>query len=552
MLKKVSAFSLLVVLLSIGIVVYADGGDAGNYEDISSVINGFRGENTLIEQKNQLFEQSDGHAHGEEIVIVDSPNYVVLGIFGTIIFLFLVLGLILKLHKRKIEETYIQRIHMKNLLSHPIISSFLKSKWYPGIFQWTAIVVFSIIVFQLVAGTTNGHKNFGTTMTWVLWWPIIPLLFILFGRFWCAVCPFGKISDIVRKYFGSELPVPKFLKQYGIWLIDLFFILITWSDHVFGIVDSPRGSGYLLLILLTMVIITSVFYERRTFCKTLCFLGGLAGNYSRAGIVELKGTEEICKSCKTQSCYRGNSKVEGCPMFQFPRTMDSSADCNLCANCIKACPNDSIQVSIRKPTSELWGIKKPRLEHTALAAIIMGIVFVQNITMLSVWEDILQYISQLTRTTSYAINFTVAFIVSMVIPLFLLWFASFIASNKKDMQTIKEYFVIFGYAIIPLDLAGHMAHNLFHILTEGKAIWYNTLQLFGIKASGDLAISSGLTVQILQYAIIVLGLLGSIYTVHRIGNNNGIQRKLPFYVLMIVFTVVNIYLFALPMDHRVH
>ncbi|MFS1515502.1 hypothetical protein V1503_03140 [Bacillus sp. SCS-151] len=43
MLKKVSAFSLLVVLLSIGIVVYADGGDAGNYEDISSVINGFRG-----------------------------------------------------------------------------------------------------------------------------------------------------------------------------------------------------------------------------------------------------------------------------------------------------------------------------------------------------------------------------------------------------------------------------------------------------------------------------------------------------------------------------
>ncbi|MEC1743336.1 4Fe-4S binding protein [Schinkia azotoformans] len=451
------------------------------------------------------------------------------------------------------EQNQQPKKRTNNILNYPLVKKFMISKWYPGIFQWITLVVFSVIVYQLVAGTVSSHDNFGTTMTWVLWWPLIPIMFLVLGRFWCAICPFGKLSDLVRKFAGSERPMPKFLKKYGIWLIDLFFILITWSDHIWGIVGSPRGSGYLLLILTTMVVGTSILYERRTFCKTLCFLGGLAGNYSRAGMLELRGTPDICKSCKTQSCFKGSEKAEGCPMFQYVRTMDSSAECNLCANCIKSCPNDSIRVSFRKPTSELWGIKKPKLEHTVLAAVIMGIVFVQNITMLSVWQDILKAISKITGTTAYPVNFTVAFIISMIIPVAMLWITSLLVSNKKNMQSVKEYFVKFGYAIIPLDLAGHIAHNLFHILTEGKAIGYNTLALFGMKMqAGDLAFTSTFTVQVLQFIIIGLGFFGSAYTVYKMSSKQTIKKMIPFYALMFVFAIANIYLFTLPMDHRVH
>lgn len=119
-----------------------------------------------------------------------------------------------------------------NLLNVPWIKRFIQSHWYPGLFQWIAMGVFAVIVVELVAGTINPSKNFGTSMTWVLWWPAIPVLFLILGRFWCAVCPFGKISDIVRKLVGSERRMPRFLKKYGIWMIDVFFILITWSDHI--------------------------------------------------------------------------------------------------------------------------------------------------------------------------------------------------------------------------------------------------------------------------------------------------------------------------------
>jgi len=440
-----------------------------------------------------------------------------------------------------------------NLLSIPIIKKFMQSKWYPGIFQWMVLIVFSIIVFELVAGTVSPHSNFGTTMTWVLWWPIIPILFIATGRFWCAICPFGKLSDIVRKVVGSEQPMPKFLRKYGIWLIDLFFIAITYSDHVWGIVESPRGSGYLLLLLVTMVVATSVFYERRTFCKTLCFLGGLAGNYSRAGALELRGTPDICKTCKTQSCFKGSEKAEGCPMFQFARTMDSSADCNICGNCVKNCSNDSIRLSLRVPTQELWGLKNPKLEHASLAAVIMGIVFVQNITMLEIWSQVLDFLAAVTGTTNYVVNFTIAFIISMALPILLLLGAAKLATALGMPNTVKKNFILFGYAFIPLDLAGHLGHNLFHIITEGKAIWYNTLNLIGVKvASGDLSLASTSTVQMLQYVIIMIGLVGSSYTAYKMGNKASLKAMLPYYGLMLLLAIINIYLFSLPMNHRVH
>lgn len=441
-----------------------------------------------------------------------------------------------------------------DLLSIPVVKKFVKSKWYPGIFQWIVIFVFSIIVYELVMGTVDPSKNFGTTMTWVLWWPVIPVLFLLTGRFWCAICPFGKLSDIVRKFVGSKRPMPKFLKKYGIWLIDLFFIMITYSDHVWGIVESPRGSGYLLLLLVTMVVATSVFYERRTFCKTLCFLGGLAGNYSRSGALKVQTTPDVCKTCKVQSCYKGTEGVEGCPMFQFPRTMESSAECNICGNCVKNCPNNSVKITTRIPTKELWGLKNPKLEHASLAAVIMGIVFVQNITMLEPWQDILNAIGSVTGTSSYVVNFTIAFIIAMALPILLLLGTAKLASFLGMEGSIKKNFTRFGYAIIPLDLAGHLAHNLFHIFTEGKAVWFNSIRLIGVDSNpASLSLASTPTVQMIQYVVILIGLVGTCYVVYRMGKSKKTSFKamLPYYVLMTALAITNIYLFSLPMMHRV-
>jgi polyferredoxin len=442
-----------------------------------------------------------------------------------------------------------------NLLKIEWIKRFLRSRWYPGIIQWPAFLLFMVIMFQLMLGPTVTHDNFGSALTWVLWWPIIPIIFLFLGRFWCAICPFATLNDLVQKFVGNHRPVPRFLKKYGVWIIDALFIFITWGDHVWGIVENPLGSGILLLMLTTSVIASGAFFERRMFCRHLCFLGGLAGNYAQAGMLSLRGTPKVCAKCTTASCYKGTETAPGCPIFEFPKTMQSSANCVLCGDCIKNCPNGSIQLTLRPPTRELWFVHKPKVEAAFLAAVIMGIVLVQNVTMLDVWGSMLSWLEKATGTTSYYVTFTITFVLAITLPVSLLGGASLIAS-KCNNTSFADNFTRFGYAIIALDLAAHIAHNLFHLLAEGKSIFYTGLALFGVESHGaSPALVSVPTIQMMQFGLVGLGVLGSLCIVYSISKShyegNAIWATFtPYAVLMGSLGILNIVLFTLPMSMR--
>lgn len=444
----------------------------------------------------------------------------------------------------------------RNLMTIPWVARTLRSGWYPKVLQIPVAAVFGLVAYQLLAGPDRAHDNPGTALMWVLWWPVIPIVFVLLGRFWCAVCPFGLISDTVQKLVGVNRPVPAFLKKYGIWIIDASFLAITWADHVWGVVESPWGSGILLLLLTTAVIASGALFQRRTFCRYLCFLGGLAGNYARTGMVELRADQGICRTCKARAaCYNGTDTVPACPLFTFPRTMDDSANCNLCANCIKACPNDAIQVRLRKPTSELWFITKPRIEQSALAMAIMGIVLIQNITMLEVWQDILDAITATTGVTSHPVIFTAAFAVGVSVPVGLLALAAKAASTK-NLDSTTQNFARFGYALIPLDVAGHLAHNLFHLLAEGGSVYYTVANMLGAGVEGDPALVGTGTIQVLQFVLLALGLIASLYSARRIAHRRyptTARRRAtltPMYAVIAILAAVNVWMFLLPMAHR--
>ncbi len=454
-------------------------------------------------------------------------------------------------------ETPAQSRAARNLLDHRPVAWLLRSRWYPGVFQWAAAALFVVVVYQLLLGPDSAHDNLGTALVWVLWWPLIPIVFVALGRLWCAVCPFGKLSDLVQRLVGVRRPVPAFLKRYGIWLIDAQFIVITWGDHVWGIVESPWGTGILLLLLITAVVASGAFFQRRTFCRYLCFLGGLSGNYARTGSLALRAKTDICATCTARAaCFNGGDKAPACPLFEFPRTMDSSANCNLCANCVKNCPNDAIVLTPRLPSKELWFIRRPRVEESALAMAIMGIVLIQNITMLRLWSDVLDWIERTTGMTNYPAIFTLAFIVAVATPLAAVWLASMAASRRNDESTAKN-FARFGYALIPLDVAGHIAHNLYHLLAEGKSVFYTTLGMFGHDShSGSAAILSTPTIQFLQYVVVAVGIAGSAYTAYRIARSRyaagGVRTATltSYAVVVAVFAAANIYLFMLPMSMR--
>lgn len=445
----------------------------------------------------------------------------------------------------------------RNLLEIRPVKAVVRSRWYPGVLQWAVLAVFALVAYQLLVGPQRAHDNLGTALMWVLWWPLIPIFFLLSGRLWCAVCPFATIHDWVQRAVGLNRPIPGFLKKYGIWVIDAAFLLITWADHVFGMVESPWGSGILVLLLVTSVVVSGALWQRRAFCRYLCFLGGLSANYSKVGVVTLRADQDICRTCKSRAaCFNGTDTVAACPLSSFPRTMDSSANCNLCANCVKSCPNDAISISVRKPTQELWFVAKPRIEVAFLAMAVMGIVLVQNLAMLDVWNQMLGWLGGVLHTDSYPVLFTIAFAAAIALPVSALTLAARVAS-ARSVESTWENFARFGYALIPLDIAAHIAHNLFHLLAEGKAVWYTAMPLLGSPSpTSSPALVNSAAIQVLQFGLLALGIAASIYAAYRIARRRyptaAMRRPVlaPYVVLISGFGLLNAWLVLQPMAHR--
>ena len=444
----------------------------------------------------------------------------------------------------------------RNLLDNRTVAAVARSRWYPGVIQAPVAAVFGLVAYQLLVGPDSAHDNAGTALMWVIWWPLLPITFLLFGRIWCAVCPFATLSDLVQRLVGLHRPVPRFLKLYGIWVIDASFVLITWADHVWGVVESPWGSGVLLLMLTTAVVVSGALFQRRAFCRYLCFLGGLSGNYSRGGMLALRADPAICATCTSRAaCYNGTDTVAPCPLFTFPRTMDSSANCNLCANCVKACPHDAITLTVRAPSRELWFVRRPRIEESLLAMAIMGIVLIQNLTMLSVWDDLLGTVRSATGVSSPAVVFTVAFAVAVTLPVGLLVLAARVAAPHSKEGVVANV-ARFGYALIPLDVAGHVAHNLFHLLAEGGTAIATVGGLVGVGSGASTLLVGAGTITVLQYVLLVAGTAGSLYTAYRITRARhhiaARQRAVlrPYAGLILLLAALNVVLFAMPMAHR--
>jgi hypothetical protein len=78
----------------------------------------------------------------------------------------------------------------------------------------------------------------------------------------------------------------------------------------------------------------------------------------------------------------------------------------------------------------------------------------------------------------------------------------------------------------------------------------------GTVSDASTAVLSDGTIQSLQYILIALGTFGSIYTAYKIAKSNyGSKEKtkgttIAFAVLMVLFGIINILLFTLPMSMR--
>ncbi len=442
------------------------------------------------------------------------------------------------------------------LLRWPWLQAMVSRRLYPEGARAAVLAIFLLMLAALAVGSSLSHRNLGSVYLWILWWPLVPFLLFFSARSWCAVCPVATLGDMVQKVPGlGRKPAPGWLVVGGIWIIEGTFLAITWFDRSVGLVSSVRLTLTALLLLTGAALTVSALFRRRTFCRRLCFFGALAGNYSMASVLELRPRSAECMGCARAACLRTESAetaADGCPMLERPRSLAANRECNLCLTCLRSCERQSLALRVRDPLRELAQIRRPQVAVAGLAAVLVGVVAVQNLGMLEisgVLERRLGEITGLSRGPLVSLIYAAAFL----LPLLLLFLAA-----RGD----RRAFAFFGYALIPLDLGAHAAHNLLHLLGEGKSVWWVTADLLGLRSPLDIpgghpggsmgaALLDASTIKVLQIALLLLAATASLMVARRLQRRLGREIGFsPLYGLLLLLVGVNLWMFSVPMALR--
>ena len=129
--------------------------------------------------------------------------------------------------------------------------------------------------------------------------------------------------------------MPRFLRNFGLMFV--FFLVLHWADSSFHLALRPETTVYLALGMFSLAMVASVVFEKRSFCRYFCPISAIIAPYSLAAPIELRNKDpEVCRSCKTRDCFKGNEKGYGCPMMTHP--YDFNIDDRGYAPCRVACP----------------------------------------------------------------------------------------------------------------------------------------------------------------------------------------------------------------------
>jgi hypothetical protein len=323
--------------------------------------------------------------------------------------------------------------------------------------------------------------------------------------------------------------------------------------------------------------VIGLFYERRSFCRYLCPIGGVIGLYSMTAPLELRAKDvAVCRADPDKECYRGGASSIGCPMFEFPQSMDRNNYCTFCADCVSGCSRDNLALGFRALGKDLWASGRRLLDESYLAVILVGLTLIVTAQMLTAWPGFISEIalwlpvwvrSGLKPVTYLGLIESVVLLGGSLVITPLLVFSGAALANRLAGEHglgLRRTFVTFGYMFIPVGLGVHLAHNLSHLLLEGGGIVpvvQRAVALYTPFSLGEpdwqaFPLAAEPVVGLLQTVFIVGFFFLSLFAGHRLSLKVYRDRRaagralVPLALISFVFTVAAIVLLNQPMGMR--
>ena len=267
---------------------------------------------------------------------------------------------------------------MKNLFDIPYLGPLLRAAW-----PWRLIRLALLLVLLAMAAYGWHHHaipgvavkdplmytNLATYFFWVLWIMGVVFLGLLFGRFWCTICPLGWLNGIVAR-FGRQKPLPSWLGNFV--PVTLTLVALQLAVYLLTIHRYPDYTARLLVLMLLLTIACGLLFRQRAFCALFCPAGAVLGLYARMAPLQLRVKNAgTCAACAEKRCVSGEAywqeyrlgparlfwhrRRSDCPVDLVPAEICDNATCTLCLHCAQNCDKENILLGRRPWLADLAG-----------------------------------------------------------------------------------------------------------------------------------------------------------------------------------------------------
>lgn len=435
----------------------------------------------------------------------------------------------------------------------------LASRLFPLVPRVFTAVLFLVVIAAGLFGDQNPAMNIAPLLTWTVWWTGLIFAVLYLGKGWCTVCPWDALAGWAARFDTRlDLPWPRALRS--IWPAVGLFLALTWVELGMGITLIPRATAWVALGMLGMAVASAFLFERKSFCRYACLVGRVSGLYAMFSSVEIRATKAACSGCGTLDCFKGSAAGDGCPTFEVPRTMTTNTYCTMCAECFKTCPSGSMSLNLRPWASDLVVEGKPRADEAALALILLSMTAFHGLTMTPTWVALLEGTKAATGL-SFMGAFTMLMAAFLALPVAA--YAALAAGSAAWARVgYRDVALRFAYALLPIALFYHLAHNAEHFLMEGPKLLALVSDPFGwgwnLFGTARWTVPPLVSLEGLWRIQILFVLVGHLYslwitarTARRLASGRGVLAvQLPMLVAMVAFSWASLWLLKQPMEMR--
>ena len=447
-----------------------------------------------------------------------------------------------------------------DLLRLPVVGAIMRWRHFRISLQALFFGLAMLVVWDGFFGPQVAAMNLAGVLPWTHWRGLTVLALLVAGNLFCMACPFTFARDLGRRIFPATHRWPRALRSK--WLAVALLVGFFGAYEFFDLWETPWWTAWIIISYFVAAVLVDGFFKGASFCKYICPIGQFHFVSSLASPLEVRVRDaDICSSCRTHDCLRGNEIQRGCELHLFQPSKSGNMDCTFCLDCVKACPSENVGILAVAPGSDLLheGKRSAVGEYSRrpdIAALVLVMTFAAFANAAGMVPAVLEF-EKKHGLTSWILLVGFITVLPAALASICAWASGKISASKTPWRpTLCGMAVLFA----PLGFSMWVAHFSFHFLTGLFTPWpvfQRLLRESGLSSSvPDWNIPAGAFAGLPAIEIILLN-VGCLFTLWllwkktlSISSRHPLFAFLPWALIACGLYAIGIWIILQPMEMR--